>query len=68
MTEQLIKALRRAIDEEGHLHLDRQQALYLQFFLYELWEHESELRDCASLKYAALDLLGTLPDGREESA
>lgn len=65
---QLIAALKRCIDDDGHLHLDRDQTLYLLFLFYELQDHESQLKDGISIKFAVEDLLGVLPDEEMESA
>lgn len=58
-----IKALERMRDSEGYLTLDRDQANYLIFLLWDIFD--SKPRD---IQFAVLDLLGTLPGEREESA
>jgi hypothetical protein len=57
-----IKALERMRDAEGYLTLDRDQANYLIFLLWDV--HESAPKD---LRFAALDLLGSLDQEHEEA-
>lgn len=64
----LIHALKCKTDSDGELQFDRDQTLYLMFFLYALEELEPDFRDGISYKYALLDFLGVLPNEREESA
>lgn len=59
----VIAALKRCMDSDGALRLDRDQTNYLLFLFYEIAEG-----DGAAMKFAQLDLLGSLPtpesDGR----
>lgn len=56
-----INQLKACVDDDGHLHLDRQQTRYLFFLLYDI-------ADGSGIEFAIADLLGTLPSEREESA
>lgn len=57
----LISALKACIHDE-QLTLDRTQTMYLFFWLYALAEG-----DGAAMKFAQLDLLGSLGGEREEA-
>lgn len=56
-----ILALKRCVDDDGRLELDRAQTQYLLFFLYDIV-------DGGNIRFALEDLIGSLPDKQEESA
>lgn len=62
----LIQSLKSLVDDDGFLELDREQTIYLFFFLYELLEREPDMKDTVSIRFAIEDLIGSIAS--EESA
>ena len=63
---EFIQALRRRIDSDGCLELDREQTLRTMFVLYELHEKWLDIQDKSGIRFAIEDALGVMPVEQEE--